>query len=204
MASIIDVTDVSLGIGDLEVGFYNASDVFQGYDFVGLIKGTFSIQFTREVRELEAGRPLQEVKAEVLRERVEYSCQMYEFSVANMKITFGGGAITDSVAPTFLDGTTGAPLGDLSDSKTTVVSANRITFGGDCSLDRVGLRFTHKKTCSGVGKRQILEAFIARTTGEATLPFNEEDWKNWTVTWRGISDLNRVAGARLFVLYDEN
>lgn len=203
MASIIDVTDISLGIGDLEFGYYDASNVFQGYDFVGAIKGTFSMQVTRETREFEAGRPQQELKSEVIRERVEYSFQMAEFRIPNLRLALGGGTQTDSVAPTFLDGTTGAPLGDLSDSVTTVVSANRLQFGGSCALDRVGLRFTHKKSCTD-NKRQIIEAFIARVTGELTLPFNEEDWNMWTVTFRGISDLNRPAGARYFQILDEN
>ena len=203
MASIIEVTDISLGIGDLEFGYYDVNNNFLGYDFVGAIKGTFSMQVTRETREFEVGRPLQEVKAEVIRERVEYSFQMAEFRVANLKLAFGTGQITDSVTPTFVDGTDGAPLGDLSDSITTVVSANRLTIGGDCSLDRIALRFTHKKSCSD-SKRQILEAFIARAVGDATIPFNEEDWNMWTVQFRGISDTNRPAGARLFQLLDEN
>ena len=203
MASIIDVTDISLGIGDLEFGYYDTNDNFLGYDFVGVIKGTFSMQVTRETREFEVGRPLQEVKAEVLRERVEYTFQMAEFRVANLKLAFGTGTITSSVSPTFADGTNIAPLGDLSDSMTAVVSADRLTLGGDCALDRVALRFTHKKSCTDP-KRQIVEAFIARTTGDTTLPFNEEDWNLYSVTFRGIADTNRAAGSRYFQILDEN
>lgn len=202
MASIIDVTDITLGIGTLEFGYYDVDDNFLGYNYVGAIKGTFSMQVTRETREFEVGRPLQEVKAEVLRERVEYSFQMAEFRVANLKLAFGGGTITSSVAPTFADGTNIAPDGSLTDSVVAVTNANILTLGGLCTLDRLALRFTHVKSCEG-GQRQIIEAFIARAVGDVTLPFNEEDWNLFNVQFRGIADTNRPAGQQLFQIVDE-
>lgn len=203
MASIIDVTDITLGIGTLEFGYYNANNLFLGYDFVGAIKGTFAMQVTRETREFEVGRPLQEVKAEVIRERVEYSFQMAEFRVANLKLMFGTGQITESIVPPFVDGTTVAPDGSLTDSMVAVTNANRITVGGLCTLDRLALRFTHVKSCSDA-KRQIVEAFIARAVGDVNLPFNEEDWNLFSVQFRGIADTARPAGAQLFQILDEN
>lgn len=203
MASRVDVTDISLGIGVLEFGYYDENDVFQGFQDVGIIKGTWQMQVTRETREFEGGRPLQELKAEVLRERVEITFQMAEFRVANLKFAFGGGVITDSIAPVFLDGSNAAPKGDLTDSVVGVASANSYTLGGQCDLDRVSLRFTHQKSCIDE-KRQIVEVWIARAMGDVTLPFQEEDWNLFQVQFRAIADLNRPAGSQLFRILDEN
>lgn len=202
MASRIDVTKISLGIGVLEFGYYDTNNVFQGYQDVGTIKGTWSAQVTRETKEFEVGRPLQEVKAEVIRERLEMSFQMAEFTVTHLKLAFGTGTISSSVAPTFVDGTNIAPDGSLTTSVVAVTNANILKIGGNCSLDRLALRFTHVKSCIDT-KRQIFEAFICRAVGDVTLPFQEEDWNLWQVQFRGIADTSRPAGAQLFQIIDE-
>ena len=202
MAVCVQTADISVGIGVLEFGNYNSSDVFQGYQRVGAIKGVFSMAVTRETIEFESGQPLVVLKRQVIRERVEITFTMAEWRVANLKMAFGGGVITSSVAaPTFLDGTTGAPLGDLSCSVTTVGLSNAYELGGQCSLDKIGLRFTHQKSCE-TGKRQIVEVWFAQAMGTITLPFQETEWNQFDVQFVALADTSRAAG-RQYMRYLE-
>lgn len=199
----ITTADISLGIGVLEFGNYNSSDVFQGYQDVGAIKGTFSMEMTRETREFETGRPMVQVKREVLRERLQITFRMSEFRVANLKLMFGGGVVSSSVTPAnFLDGTNAAPKGDLTTSVVGVGLSDTYELGGQCDLDKVALRFTHLKSCS-TGKRQIVEVYFAQAVGQITLPWIEEDWNIWDVQFVALADTTRQAGKQLFRIIDE-
>jgi hypothetical protein len=203
MASIINIADIHLGIGVLEFGQYNDAGVFQGYDYVGAIKGTLTATVTREVRFFETGRPLLRVKNEVLREMIEIVFTMAELRVANIKMALGGGVATLSTSgATFLDGTTVAPVGDLTDSVIGVGVNDLYTAGGQCDLLTHGLRFTHLKSCN-TGKRQILEIYKATSTGRLAMAFNEEDWNQWEVNFSSIADTSKAGGNQLFQFIDE-
>jgi hypothetical protein len=203
MGTIIDTADISLGIGVMEFGNYDESLVFGGYDYVGAIKGTWSMAVTRETRDFETGQPLVVVIRQVLRERVEISFQMAEWRTANWKFAFGGGVVTDSVIPAvFLDGSNAAPKGDLTDSVVGVGLSDVFSLGGQCDLNRVGLRFTHLKSCT-TGKRQIVEVWFAQAMGQVTLPFNEEDWNLYTVQFIALADTTKSAGSQYVRIIDE-
>jgi hypothetical protein len=199
----ITTADISLGIGVLEFGNYDTNDVFQGFQDVGAIKGVFSMEITRETRDFETSQPLIVVKRQVLRERVQITFTMAEWRVANLKLAFGGGVISSSQAGfTFIDGTTVAPTGDLTTSVTVVGTNDQFKLGGQCALDKVGLRFTHVKSCV-TGKRQIAEVYFAQAVGTATLPWNEEDWNQFEVQFIALADTTRPAGEQYFTLIDE-
>ena len=203
MGTIIDTRDITLGIGVLRFGTYNTSDVFGGYSAVGAIKGTFSVNITRETRDFETGRPLVVVKREVLRERVEVTFTMAEWRVANLKLAFGGGVVSSSITPAaFIDGTTGALKGDLTDSIVGVSTSDEWTIGGQCDLDKVGLQFVHIKSCSN-GRRQIVEVYLAQVSGQAALPFNEEDWNMLSISFLALADTTRSAGQQYLRFVDE-
>jgi len=203
MASRIVTGDITLGIGVLEFGQYDTSNVFTAYQDIGAIKGTFTATYTREVRMFETGRPLVDVKHEVLREHLEMAFRMAEIRVANLKMALGGGVQTFSTSgATFLDGTAVAPKGDLTTSVIGVGENDKITFGGQCDLALFGLRFTHLKSCT-TGKRQIIECFQATPTGPLAMAFNEEDWNEYEVTFRAIADTTRPAGQQIFQFINE-
>ena len=194
---------ITVGIGILEFGNYDTAGVFQGYDDVGPIKGTFGLNVTREVRDFESGRPQVILKREVIRERVEIAFRMAEMRVANLKMAAGGGIVTSSIVPAnFLDGSNAAPEGSFSSSVVGVGLADTYELGGQCTLDEIALRFTHVKACN-TGKRQIIEVYKAQATGVLNLPFNEEDWNVYDVTFLAIADTTRAAGKQLFRFIDE-
>lgn len=203
MASIIDTRDITIGIGDLQFGNYDTNGAFQGFQNVGVIKGTLNLEITRETRIFEAGRPLRQVKAEVIRESLRVAFTMAELRMANLKMAVGGGTLSTSVTPAnFIDGTNGAPLGDLTDSVTTVGTSDVFSMGGQCDLTRIGLRFVHPKSCT-TGKRQIVEVYFAQAEGSLTLPFSEEDWNQFEARFTAIADTSKPAGEQLFRIIDE-
>lgn len=201
--SRIDTADISLGIGVLEFGNYDANNVFGGYLDVGAIKGTWSMAVTRETRDFESGQPQVVLIRQVIRERVEISFQMAEWRTANWKFAFGGGQVTDSVIPAaFLDGSNAAPEGGLTTSVVGVGLSDVYFLGGQCDLNKVGLRFTHLKSCT-TGKRQIVEIWFAQASGQVTLPFNEDDWNLYTVNFLALADTTRPTGSQYFRIIDE-
>lgn len=194
---------ITVGIGILEFGTYDSGGTFGGFDDVGPIKGTFGLNITREVRDFESGRPQVMLKREIIRERVEIAFRMSEMRVANLKMAAGGGIVSSSVTPgAFIDGTTVAPDGGFTTSVVTVGLSDMWELGGQCDLDTIGLRFTHIKSC-GTGKRQIIEVYKAQATGVLNLPFNEEDWNLFDVTFLAIADTTRQTGKQLFRFIDE-
>ena len=195
MASNIDTRNVSLGLGTLEVGEF-VDGAFVAYRFVGAIKATLDLTWTRETHLFETGRPLLEVKREVLREFIEVAVTLAEVTVANIKMALGGGVSSTSIVPVFLDSPLDPPKGDLTDSKVGVVLADRFEFGGQCDVNNLALRFTHIKSCS-TNTRQIFEAYKAVPTGVLALPFNETDWDLYRVTFRCLADTTRQAGKQM-------
>ena len=203
MASIISVDDIQLGLGDLEIGaFVNGS--FVSYRSVGAIRGEAMLTFQRETVNYQTGRPLMIVKREVVRELVTFAFRMSEITVANLKDMLGDPGTTSSgQTPTFLTGNNQALLGDLTDSMLAVTNADIFTIGGSCNLNRAALRFTHRKQCGAVTKRQIVEIFRATPTGALATPFREADWNESEVTFDGEADLTRPAGQQLMQFINE-
>lgn len=202
MASTINSEKIVLGLGALEFGRYDANGVFQSYRNAGTIKGVLTLNLEQTIAEMMTGRPQRPVKQEKTIENVTVSFTLAEMSVANLKDAIGGGIQTESVPVTFLTGNAQAPVGDLTDSYTTVVLVDKFEYGGQCDLARVALRFTRLKSC-GTGKRQILECYIAQAQGPLSLPFSETDYTQFECTFRLLADLTKPTGTQFFQLLDE-
>jgi len=195
MASIINTDNLALGLGTLEFGEF-VNGAFVAYRYVGAIKATVNLALTRETQFFETGRPLQEVKREVIREFAEITCTLAEVTAANLKAALGGGTVTSSTTPTFLTGNAQAPTGELTDSVTTVGVSDVVSIGGQCAMNNLAIRFTRQKSCI-TGKRQIIEVFKAVPTGTLTLPFAETDYTQYEVSFRGLADTTRAAGNQI-------
>jgi hypothetical protein len=201
MASRVETKNISLGLGILEFGDFTA-DAFVAYRDVGAIKTTLNLTLTREISGFETGRPLVMVKHEVIRETAQLAATLAEITAANLKSALGGGVLSSSVTPTFLDGTAVAPKGDLTDSNTAVGISDITKFGGQCDLNRLAIRFTHLKSCTS-GKRHVLEIYRAIPTGTLTLPFSETDWNQFEVTFECHADTTRPAGEQILQFVNE-
>lgn len=200
--SRIDTSQITLGLGILEVGNY-VNGVFQSYRDLGAIKAEGQLHMQRSTARFETGRPLVPIKKEVTMELVQLQFTLAQVSVANFKDCLGGGLVTSSLAnATFLDATGVAPKGDLTSSVITVGLNNQFTLGSQCDVFTVALRFTHLKSCS-TGKRQIIEAYLASPTGDLLLPFRETDWNLFQVTFDLLADTSRAAGTQFFQFIDE-
>lgn len=200
--SRIDTTQITLGLGILEVGNY-VNNVFQAYRDLGAIKAEGMIHIQRSTARFDSGRPLVPLKKETTLELVQVQFTLAQVSVANIKDCLGGGLTTSSNATaTFLDGTTVAPKGDLTSSVVAVGLNNQLTVGGQCDVFTVALRFTHLKSCA-TGKRQIFEGYLASPTGDLSLPFRETDWNLFQVTWDLLADTTKPSGQQQFQFIDE-
>lgn len=196
---IVNKDNISLGIGNLELGSFT-NGVFDGYTDVGAIKSEVSIEHNREVLDFEAGRPLVTILQEVIRESVTISATLAELNLATVKMALGQGSITSGTTTSFLDGTSEALRGTLQPGKTSIVSGNLLKFGGTPTHAYVGLRFTHVKAN---GKRQIFEGFKASPIGQLALPFRESDWNLMSVSFRLLADTDRTAGEQYYQLFIE-
>jgi hypothetical protein len=202
MASRIDLTHITLGLGVLEIGSYS-NGIFQAYRDAGAIKAEGQIQMQRQQARFESGRPLVVLKKETTLELVTLQFTLAEVSVANVKDAIGGGLTTSSNAgATFLDGSTVAPKGDLTSSVVVVGLNNQFTMGGQCDVFTVALRFTHLKNCT-TGKRQIFEGYLASPVGNLTLPFRETDWNLYQIDFELLADTTRPIGTQYFQFIDE-
>jgi hypothetical protein len=195
--AIQNKNNISLGIGNLEFGVYDANDTFESYVDVGAIKAEVNIEHSREVLDFESGRPLVVILQEVIRERVTVTATLAELAVATLKMALGQGNITSGTTPVFLDGTSTALRGNLQTGKTAVGSSNLLSFGGVATHAYVGLRFTHVKQ---TGKRQIFEGYKASPSGNLTLPFRESDWNLFQVQFRLLADTTKEAGSQYYQL----
>lgn len=203
MASVINSNDIHLGLGQLEIGAY-VNGSFVSYRNLGAIRGELSVAITRETVEYRTGRPLQIVKQEVVRETFAFTFTLSELKVANIKDMLGAGTSSSGATPSFMDSSAQAPLGDLTDSYTTVVNADILKLGGACDLNSAALRFTHRKVCDGSNnKRMIVEVYKAQFTGTLTLPFREADWLESQITFNGLADFSQPAGQQVMQIVDE-
>lgn len=201
MAGRVTEEKITLGMGVLEIGEYDANGSFTVYRDLGAIKGEVEIGWTRNINVFKTGRPLVAIKEECTEEAVMLRCQLAEISLGNLKDALGAGTITSSVTPVFVDGTSIAPAGDMSSSVRAVGLSNVLKMGGDTTVLKVALRFTHQK--SGSTKRQIFELFIAQPKGQLALPYKETDWNTYTAEWEGLADLTKTAGNQFFQFIDE-
>lgn len=190
--SRVNEANIGLGLGILEIGSYSGS-TFSAYRDAGAIKATGTLTWTRTINRFATGRPLVTIKQEVTEEMLKASFQLAEITVANLKDALGGGVNTSSATPTFLDGGSIAPKGDLTDSVVGVGVSDIFEFGGQCDVAYVGLRFTNLKSCS-TGRRRIFEMYKASPTGNLALPFNETDWNLYTVEWDALADTSKASG----------
>lgn len=203
MASVINVNNIHLGLGQLEIGAY-VNGSFVSYRNIGAIRGTLNLAITRETQSYQTGRPLNIVKQEVIRETYAFQFTLSELSIANIKDMLGAGSTSSGAVPTFMDGTALAPLGDLTDSYVAVTNADILKLGGSCDLNQAAVRFTHRKVCDGSNtKRQIVEIYRAQFTGTLTLPFNEADWNESEINFNGLLDTSRPAGQQILQIIDE-
>lgn len=203
MASTLTPEAISLGLGDLEIGRY-VNGVFQSYRHIGAIRGEATLNISRTVLDFKTGRPLQSVKREVTDEEVTFAFRMSELKVANLKDILGAGTTSSGATPTFLTGNAQAPFGDQTDSYTTAVNADILIFGGNCTLNPLALRFTHRISCEdGSNKRQILEIYQATFGGSMAIPFRESDWNESEVTLTALADFSKSAGNRFFQMIIE-
>lgn len=191
---IVNKDNISLGIGNLELGSFT-NGVFDGYTDVGAIKSEVSIEHNREVLDFEAGRPLVTILQEVIRESVSVSATLAELNLATLKMALGQGNITSGTTTSFLDGTSDALRGTLQPGKVALSSGTLFKFGGTPTHAYVGLRFTHVKSN---GKRQIFEGYKASPQGALTLPFRESDWNLMSVSFRLLADTDRTAGEQYY------
>jgi hypothetical protein len=192
--AIVNSENISLGIGNLELGTYT-SGVFQGYTDVGAIKSEVNIEHNREVLDFESGRPLVTILQEVIRESVTVSATLAELNLATLKMALGQGNITSGTTTSFLDGSTDALSGTLAAGKTAIASGTLMKFGGTPTHAYVGLRFTHQKQNL---KRQIFEGYKASPQGALTVPFRESDWNVMAVTFRLLADTSKPAGEQYY------
>jgi hypothetical protein len=197
----VNENNIHLGLGILEVGRYS-SGVFTAYRNFGAIKATGTLNWNRTTQEFDTGRPLMSIKREVTKEVLMAQFTLAEITVANLKDAVGGGTQTDSVTPTFVDGTSIAPTGDLTDSNTSVGVSDIYKFGGQCDVAKVALRFTSIKSCA-TGKRYIFEMFIAEPNGTLALPFEETNWSQYQIQFDAIADLTKPAGEQYGALIIE-
>lgn len=194
--------NISLGLGNLELGTYNTADspVFEAYSDVGAIKTELTIAHTREVLDFESGRPLVTILQEVIREKVIVTATLAELTVASLKMALGQAAISSGTIPTFLDGTSQTLSGTLQSGKTSVVAGTLLKFGGIPTHAYVGLKFTHVKAN---GKRHVFEGYKASPSGELTLPFRETDWNLYQCVFRLLADTDKDAGEQYYQLFIE-
>ena len=198
--AIVNKNNISLGLGNLEFGVYNADDSFTAYTDVGAIKTELTIAHTREVLDFESGRPLVTILQEVIRERVVVTSTLAELTVATIKMALGQAAISSATTPTFLDGSSSALSGTLQQGYTALVSGELLKFGGLPTHAYVGLRFTHRKAS---GKRHVFEGYKASPVGDLTLPFRETDWNLYQCGFRLLADTNKSAGEQYYQLFIE-
>jgi hypothetical protein len=188
----VNEQNIHLGLGILEVGRYS-NGVFTAYRNFGAIKATGNLTWQRNQQKFQTGRPLQTIKKETTEENLMAQFTLAELTVANLKDSVGGGVQSDSVTPVFVDGTSIAPTGDLTDSNVAVGISDIFKFGGQCDVQKVALRFTSIKSCAS-GKRYIFEMYIAEPTGNLAVPFNETDWTQYQIEFEAIADLTKPAG----------
>jgi len=188
----VNEQNIHLGLGILEVGRYS-SGVFQAYRNFGAIKATANLNWQRTQQKFTTGRPLMTIKKETVEEVLMAQFTLAELTVANFKDAVGAGTESDSVVPVFVDGTSIAPTGDLTDSNIVVGVSDIFKFGGHCDVQKVALRFTSIKSCAS-GKRYIFEMYIAEPTGNLALPFAETDWTQYQIEFDAIADLTKSAG----------
>lgn len=196
---IINKNNISLGLGNLELGAY-VDDVFSAYLDVGALKAELNIAHTREVLSFESGRPLITILQEVIRENVQISCTLAEITAATLKLALGQGNISTGTT-SFLNGSSSALSGTLSTGLTAVTSGTILRFGGLPTHAYAGLRFTHVKAN---GKRIIFEGFKASPMGNLTLPFRESDWNVYQVEFRLLADTTKTAGEQYYQLIMES
>jgi hypothetical protein len=188
----VNAENIHLGLGILEVGRYS-SGVFTAYRNFGAIKATGTLTWQRQQQKFQTGRPQQTIKKETTVEELMAQFTLAELTTANLKDAVGGGVQSSSVVPTFVDGTSIAPTGDLTDSNVVVGVSDIFKFGGQCDVQQVALRFTSIKSCAS-GKRYIFEMYIAEPTGNLAVPFNETDWTQYQIEFEAIADLTKPAG----------
>ncbi len=191
--------NIDLGIGTIEFGSYS-NDVFGAYQDVGAVKANVTIEHQREVLPFETGRQLITIKQEVIRESVMFKATLAEVKLATVKMALGQADVFTSSIPTFLDGSSTAPRGDLQAGNEAVISGELLKFGGLSTHAFIGLRFTHRKSD---GTRQIFEAYKASPMGNLTLPFNETDWNTFNVEFRLLADTTKVAGEQYYQMLRE-
>jgi hypothetical protein len=193
--------NITLGLGNLEFGTYT-NDVFTSYSSVGAIKGTVTITINREVLKFETGRPLKTIIQEVVRESVMVNAQLAEISLATLKQALGSGNLYTGSLPTFLDGSDDAPYGDGTTTTLSAVSSGTLLkFGGLTTHNYIGLRFTHRRRD---GVRIVWEFFKASPAGELSLPFQEEDYAMYEVSFELLADTCKPAGEQYFQAFIEN
>lgn len=199
----VNPDNITLGLGVLELGQYDSNGNFTAYSDVGAIKATGTVTWSRTILDFMTGRPMRIIKRQATQEEFTVQFTLAEVSVANLKFSLSAGTRTDSVVPTFLDGTSIAPTGDIFSSSVLAVGVStKFEFGGDCDATFFGLRFTHEKSCS-TGKRQILEVYKASPIGNLALPFNETDWNQFQIEWRAIADTTKATGKQYCQFIDE-
>ena len=197
--SVINKSNISLGLGTLELGNY-VNNVFQAYGDVGAIKSEVTIDHNREVHDFEAGRPLAVIKQEVIRETVTIKATFAELNLAVLKQCLGQANVTSSVTTSFLDGTVTAPTGFLDTTRTTISTGTLLTFGGLPTHAYVGLRFTHAEI---EGYRQIFEGYYASPIGQLSLPFRETDWNLRECSFRLLANTTLAPGSQYYQFFKE-
>ena len=197
---IQDETEITMGLGTLELGEYDTNGTFLGYGDVGAIKTELNIAHTREILPFETGRPLITILQGVVRESVQITATLAEINMATIKMALGQGVVTTSVSMTFLDGTNIAPEGTLSSSVFAVTNATLLQFGGSPVHNFVALRFTHQKADL---KRIIFEGYKASPLGDLALPFKETDWALYEVKFRLLALTSKPSGQQYYQLGEE-
>lgn len=182
-----DSTKITLGTGRLFI-----DDVE-----VGWLKGDVEFVYTREKLDFKPSGSTTPQDQWVITEIAELRASVAEFNLINLKLALGiGGGAASSF--------TGEPsYNPASFSGETNLTYDFLTFGGGLSPTdlTVALRFEHVKAKSD--DVIVIILYKAVSMSDLTLAFHEEDFNLTDVVFRGIEDLDRVAGDRIGMIIDQ-
>lgn len=200
--AINDKNKITLGIGVLELGDYDAAGVvFQGYRDIGAITGTLTIKHENEVRRFESGRPLRPIVQHKIREAVMVEFSFAELNLSDFKSILGSGITSSNTTSAFLSGSLLVSTGGLSAASSSLSAVNQVfEFGGAPEHNSAGIRFTHVKQNA---KRIVFEGFIASPSGNLALPFNESDYNIATAEFTLLADTARADGKQFYRMIQE-
>ena len=154
-----DVNQVTLGTGTLKLDGV----------LVGFLKGDVTLALNREVKNFEAGVPLQTRKRVCIREGASLRASLAQMYSDKLLYALGDGVISTPLATT-----------------------SRLSFGGSSEVDEWTLEFTHNvpNTTSSI----VVYFYRASPSIAVEIPFREEDFTVYNAEWGALADDAQPAG----------